>query len=309
MESIDTSTIGGRIRLVRQKMGVSLAGLGSKIGVSANYVSVIERNAKRPSDDLLARIADATGTSFNWLKTGIDDEHQRTDDNPDIDPSLFLNILMIANPSITKATIATTLAVDDLELDKILAGGVKCDPAWEGGLSALSQRIDDFPSLLKKLDRILDYLHKEETKKNNYRLIRMFRDYLEQKYDSDFSFNSNTPVSSFRVSSPLRIVASYFPKLFTCKQQKPESSWNIWSFSGPWRSDLKIILDLIKLNSNSQCENIILSVDEESAFEALRSANWIESSPWDGPNRPKLFLMHIDTDSMRVVDDMVQVEI
>lgn len=55
MKYVDTSTIGGRIRLIRQQMDMSLADLGAKIGVSANYVSVIERNAKRPSDDLVEK--------------------------------------------------------------------------------------------------------------------------------------------------------------------------------------------------------------------------------------------------------------
>ena len=125
MKYVDTSTLGGRIRLIRQKMDMSLADLGAKIGVSANYVSVIERNAKCPSDDLAEKIADATGVSINWLKTGEDDNHRLGDGNHEIDASLFLNILMMTNPSITKTAIATILAVDDSELDEILAGNTK----------------------------------------------------------------------------------------------------------------------------------------------------------------------------------------
>ena len=304
MKYVDTSTIGGRIRLIRQKRDMSLAELGAKIGVSANYVSVIERNAKLPSDDLLGKIADVTGASIDWLVTGRDDQP----DN-EIDPSLFLNILMVTNPSITKTTIATILAVEDLELDEILAGNIKYDPAWEGGLSALSQRIDDFPGLQEKLDRIQQYLEQEKTKKTDSGLIRMFRGYLEEKYHSDFSFNPNTHMSSFKGSSPRHLVESYHQKHFICKQKKPESNWHIWSLSWHSRGDLRDVLDRIKYNSKLPCENIVLAVNKESDFEFLRSADWKKSSPWDEPNRPKFFLMHINTDSMQVVGDMVPVEI
>lgn len=309
MKYVDTSTIGGRIRLIRQKMDMSLADLGAKIGVSANYVSVIERNAKRPSDDLLGKIADATGAPINWLKTGMDDDHQLADGNHEIDPSLFLNILMITNPSITKTTIATTLAVDDLELDKILAGNIKYDPAWAGGFSALSQRIDDFPGLQEKLNRIRQYLEQEETKKTDSRLIRMFRGYLEEKYHSDFSFNPNTHMSNFKGSSPRHLVESYHQRYFTCKQKKPESNWHIWTLSWHSRGDLRDVLDRIKYNSKLPCENIVLAVNKESDFEFLRSADWKKSSPWDEPNPPKFFLMLVDTDAMQVVGNMVPIEI
>lgn len=308
MKYVDTSTMGGRIRLARQKMGISMDALGYKIGVSTNYVSIIERNTKCPSDDLLGRIADVTGAPINWLKTGMEDDNKQADDSHEIDPSLFLNILMLTNPSITKTTITTILGIDDLELDEILAGRIKYDPAWESGLSALSQQIDNFHSLNEKLDRIRDYLRKEETKKTNSRLIRMFRGYLEEKYDSDFSFNSPTHMPFVRGVALLDFVSLGSPKLFTCKQQNPESNWEIWSFSEAWRDDLKFVLDLVKFNSKPPCENIVLAVNAESAFETLRSADWIEVSPWDESNRPNLFLMHIDTDSMQVVGDMVPVE-
>ena len=313
MKYVDTSTLGGRIRLIRQKMDMSLADLGAKIGVSANYVSVIERNAKCPSDDLVDKIADATGVSINWLKTGEDGDHRLGDGNHEIDASLFLNILMMTNPSITKTAIATILAVDDSELDEILSGNTKYDPAWEAGFSALTQRIDDFSGLQEKLCKIQDYLRQEESKKIDFGLIRMFRVYLSKKFQCDFTFINNEHMVDFKGSSPARhrLVVPYRQKHFVCKQEKPESIWHIWSLSWHSRADLKDVLDRIKYNSKKPCENIVLAVDKKRDFEFLLSADWKQSSPWGetSPSRPKFFLMLIDTDAVQVVGDMVEVEI
>lgn len=312
MRYVDTSTIGGRIRLVRQKKDMSLADLGAKIGVSANYVSVIERNAKRPSVSLLGKIADATDTSIDWLNAGGDNDHRLSDGIPEIDASLFLNILMATNSSITKSTIATILAVDDSKLDEILAGNIKYDSAWASGLSALTQRIDDFHGLQERLDGIQRYLELEESKNTDYKLIRMFRGYLEKKYHGEFSFDTNnTHMSNFKGSSPRHLVESYHQKHFTCTQKITKSTWHIWSLSWHSRGDLRDVLDRIKYNSKHPCNNIVLAVNKKSDFELLRDSDWKKSSPWDAasPNRPNFFLMQINTDSMQVVGDMVPVEI
>ncbi len=310
MKYVDTSTLGGRIRLIRQKNDMSLTDLGAKIGVSANYVSVIERNAKRPSDDLLEKISDATGASIYWLKTGEDDDHRLDNGSREIDAALFLNILMVTNPAITKTAIATILAVSDSELDEILAGNTQYDPAWDAGFSALAQRIEDFPRLQEKLDRIRQYLGQEESKQIDFGLIRMLRGYLSEKFQSNFTFSSNTHMDNFRGSLRRPLIESYQQKHFICKQGKPESIWHIWFLSWHSRADLRDVLDRIKCNSKPPYENIVLAVSRKCDYELLQGADWKKASPWDkmSPDCPNLFRMLINTDTMQVVD-MVSVTI
>ncbi|BAF60343.1 predicted transcriptional regulator [Pelotomaculum thermopropionicum SI] len=52
---------------LRSKKGVSLAQLGEKVGVSANYLSEIERGLKVPSDLLIRELAGYYGTDENII--------------------------------------------------------------------------------------------------------------------------------------------------------------------------------------------------------------------------------------------------
>jgi len=72
------SSLGQEIRGLRKEAGITLRGLAATVEVSAAHLSDIEHNRRRPSDDLLRRIAHAlrkTGATFeslDHLATGLD---------------------------------------------------------------------------------------------------------------------------------------------------------------------------------------------------------------------------------------------
>jgi len=57
-ESLD---YGRAIRSIREERGLTLEALAEAAGVSASYLSEVERGLKRPSTDVVAKIADAFG--------------------------------------------------------------------------------------------------------------------------------------------------------------------------------------------------------------------------------------------------------
>jgi transcriptional regulator with XRE-family HTH domain len=52
---------GRAIRSIRDERGMTLEALAEAAGVSASYLSEVERGLKRPSTDVVAKIADAFG--------------------------------------------------------------------------------------------------------------------------------------------------------------------------------------------------------------------------------------------------------
>ena len=56
--------LGMRIRGIRRRRGLSQDGLAERAGISAQYVSNIERGKENPTLDLLIRLADALDISF-----------------------------------------------------------------------------------------------------------------------------------------------------------------------------------------------------------------------------------------------------
>lgn len=72
--------LGEEIRRLRKEAGLTLRGLGATLGVSAAHLSDIEHNRRRPSEDLLRKIARAlrsaggTYESLDHLATGLDQD-------------------------------------------------------------------------------------------------------------------------------------------------------------------------------------------------------------------------------------------
>src|SRR5262245_39806349 len=62
--------LGSRVRYARKRNGLTLKGLGDKVGCSESLLSKIERNHIVPSLPVLWRIAEALGTTFGALFSG-----------------------------------------------------------------------------------------------------------------------------------------------------------------------------------------------------------------------------------------------
>jgi len=78
MWNMKRSDLGQELRRLRKKAGITLRGLAATVEVSAAHLSDIEHNRRRPSDDLLRKIAHAlrkagaTFESLEHLATGLD---------------------------------------------------------------------------------------------------------------------------------------------------------------------------------------------------------------------------------------------
>ena len=58
-----------RIKAARKSVGLHMTELAERIGVSSNYISLLERAERNPSDAVLNKIAEATHTTYEWLTT------------------------------------------------------------------------------------------------------------------------------------------------------------------------------------------------------------------------------------------------
>lgn len=62
-----------RIRQIRTDAGLTQENFGQRMGISKNYVNLIENDKKQPGDRLLADICREFNISEKWLRTGEGD--------------------------------------------------------------------------------------------------------------------------------------------------------------------------------------------------------------------------------------------
>ena len=185
MKDINENTMGGRIRKALIGCKLTTDELARAVGVSQNYISVIERDdRKRASPALLQKIAAVTGASLVWLKDG---ESAVTEASYFMDIPLLLTIIMHQEQKVTKELVASVLGIDIEAVDRILSGEAEYCPQWESGLSNLAQRLD-LPAIRKKM-RVLDsFLQQEEEKKRNAALFWSIRKAISKMEKCSFWF-------------------------------------------------------------------------------------------------------------------------
>lgn len=73
----DENTIGFRVRKARGRLGMKQNEFAKLLGVQPSYLSRVERNAGTPSENLLMKVADLTGTAYSWLSlSDISEPHK-----------------------------------------------------------------------------------------------------------------------------------------------------------------------------------------------------------------------------------------
>lgn len=70
--------VGKRIRLIRKQEGLTQAQLAEKVGLSDNYVGLIERGAGHPTLETLGQIADGLKIKMGEFFSGEDEESKNT---------------------------------------------------------------------------------------------------------------------------------------------------------------------------------------------------------------------------------------
>lgn len=63
--------MGDRIKALRQALGLSQTEFGTRIGVTQNYIWMIESEKRIPSDRTIADICRVFGVSEAWLRDGV----------------------------------------------------------------------------------------------------------------------------------------------------------------------------------------------------------------------------------------------
>ena len=84
--AVDKNSIGGRMKDVRRKAGLTQAEFGEQIGYHKNQVYNVETGKSIPSDDYISSVALKCKVSVSWLKTG---EGEMSADTPEIDDRLL----------------------------------------------------------------------------------------------------------------------------------------------------------------------------------------------------------------------------
>lgn len=69
-EAIDHNTVGYRISLARLNKGLTQKQLSEIVEVAQTYITAIERCKRNPSEELIKKIAKATGTTAEWIING-----------------------------------------------------------------------------------------------------------------------------------------------------------------------------------------------------------------------------------------------
>ena len=79
-EAVDKTSIGNRVREVRNRSGLTQAEFGERIGFHKNQVYNIETGKSIPSENFLSSVSREFKVGMDWLVTGRDDLKDPVDD-------------------------------------------------------------------------------------------------------------------------------------------------------------------------------------------------------------------------------------
>lgn len=175
MYQTDESTIGGRIRKCRMATNQSIKDFAPHVGITSNYLSMVERGTKTPSATLLRNVADVANVSYSWLLNGEDSQVTTPMEQPSsaaVNPQLFLSLVLARSPDMTKETLAMLLMISPETLDGILTGdSVDFVPQWANIFPALAHRMD-ISAVRRELKTLDGFLAKEEVNAEREALLR-----------------------------------------------------------------------------------------------------------------------------------------
>ena len=190
----DALTIGGRIRWVRQNAKSNIKNFAQELGISANYLSILEHGRRPPSDQLLRKIAEVGGASYQWLKDGEDaaKEDDAGDTLPQAQPDqtldirLFLRVLQCYQPKIFPETVSYILNVETDTFIKFMDREVELDLEQEG-IKMLAKRLDP-DKVVREMGAVGRFLTEVNTVNSTEVVKKAIKDYLEQFEDGAYTW-------------------------------------------------------------------------------------------------------------------------
>ena len=194
-------TVGGRIKWVRRQQNLKIKDFASLLGISANYLSLLEHNNRQPSEELLRKMADYADTSYEWMKTGsalVVDNYEIPDtvqeqpkqpkqarDNRAPNIRLCLCLLKIYCPNLFPDTVCGILGITPEKLDGLMDGTEKYRPGWDKTFEVLAGHLQkteaeqDAGCLFRAVN--------EFSRQSERRLFKSFvEDYLDAHVDSTY---------------------------------------------------------------------------------------------------------------------------
>ncbi len=116
-------TIGERIKEVRKSNGMTLAVFGSKIGISYQSVSMIEKGINNPSDQTILSIVREFGVNEVWLRSGEGERDKKISRKEEI--GLYVRKLLKGECSELEETLISFMANTSVDEWKMLTEMLK----------------------------------------------------------------------------------------------------------------------------------------------------------------------------------------
>lgn len=231
---IDTKTVGGRIRMAKEKCGLKTKELAESAGVSANHACLIESGRRNPSQELLGKIAEITHVSYEWLKTGKG--QQRAYDRQAgsrlvsasapvsvPDTQLMLMLLKWQKPQLFPDAVTTMLDVTPETLDRLMDGSAEYEPRWHHAFSLLAQRMDR-DALREAFRSIDEFLMAMQTPDALQKLHTTLRGYLDNHEYGDYKLAKEQPCAEqYELCDGTRVQIHVLS--FSKKMQHGNSQW------------------------------------------------------------------------------------
>ena len=102
--------MGDRIKQIRLAAGLTQQQFAERIGLSRNFIAVIETSARKPSDRTLSDICREFNVSLAWLQDGIGEMYVQRSANEEL-ALLVSNIMSDADDSFRKRFISLLMAL------------------------------------------------------------------------------------------------------------------------------------------------------------------------------------------------------
>ena len=99
-----------RIRQLRNSLRLSQSEFGAKIGLSQNYIWMIEKGERTPSDRTISDICREFNVSLAWLENGVGEMYVQRSTNEEL-ALLVTDIMSDADDSFRKRFISLLMAL------------------------------------------------------------------------------------------------------------------------------------------------------------------------------------------------------
>ena len=89
---MEVNKLGERIKQIRLAAGLTQQQFAERIGLSRNFIAVIETSGRKPSDRTVSDICREFGVSLAWLEEGVGDMYVQRSANEEL--ALMVTSLM-----------------------------------------------------------------------------------------------------------------------------------------------------------------------------------------------------------------------